>query len=78
MPPTLLADRTGLLGTTAGLLSGLPPEAAYGYLAARFLIPVLLIVHATRGATPTQRISLIRDYLTGKQPRRRERPKPRR
>lgn len=60
----LFTDRTGLLGSTAGLLAGLPPTAVGAYLAARLLIPVLLIVYATRGATATQRVALVRDYLT--------------
>jgi len=29
------------------------------------MIPVLLIVLAARGATPTQKIGLVRDYLIG-------------
>lgn len=62
---TLLSDRTGLLGTAGGLLAGLPPSAVYGYLLTRLLIPVLLIVLAARGASPTQKIGLVRDYLTG-------------
>lgn len=71
---TLLTDRTGLLGASAGLLAQLPPEAVYGYILARILIPVLLIAHATHGATRTQRITLVTTYLTGAAPppRRRE------
>lgn len=61
----LLSDRTGLLGTSAGLLAGLPPAGVYGYLLARLLIPVLLIVLAAHRATPTQKIGLVRDYLLG-------------
>jgi hypothetical protein len=64
----LLADRTGLIGTTAGLLTGLPPLVIAGYLLVRLLIPVLLIVYATRAATPAQRITLVRTYLTGHEP----------
>jgi hypothetical protein len=62
---TLVSDRTGLLGATAGLLAQLPPEAIYGYLAVRTLIPILLILHATHHASPTQRITLVTTYLTG-------------
>jgi hypothetical protein len=62
---TLATDRTGLLGAGAGMLAQLPPEALYGYILARILIPVLLIVYATRGATPAQRIALVTAYLTG-------------
>jgi hypothetical protein len=62
---TLVSDRTGLLGATAGLLTQLPPEAIYGYLIARTLIPILLILHAAHGATPAQRITLVTAYLTG-------------
>jgi hypothetical protein len=61
---TLATDRSGLLGAGAALLAQLPPEAAYGYILARVLIPVLLIVHATRGATAAQRIQLVTAYLT--------------
>jgi hypothetical protein len=66
---SLLSDRSGLLGAGGGLLAGLPPAAAYGYLLARLLTPVLLIVLAGRGATPTQKIALVRDYLIGSLPR---------
>jgi hypothetical protein len=62
---TIVSDRTGLLGAGAGVFVGLPPAAVYGYLLVRLLIPVLLIVHATHGATPAQRIGLVRDYLIG-------------
>ncbi len=62
---TLLSDHTGLFGAGGGVVAGLPPAAVYGYLLARLLIPALLIVLAARGATPTQRIALIHDYLTG-------------
>jgi hypothetical protein len=61
----LLFDRTGLLGAGGGLLAGLPPAAVYGYMLIRLLIPFLLIVLAARGATPTQKIGLVRDYLIG-------------
>ncbi|QYN41197.1 hypothetical protein K1T35_48540 (plasmid) [Pseudonocardia sp. DSM 110487] len=40
-----------------------------GYLLARLLVPVLLIVLAGRSATPTQRVGLVRDYLLQMQPR---------
>jgi hypothetical protein len=62
----LTAPSTSLVTTIIGQLAGLPPVTAYlvlGYLLARLLIPVLLIVLATRSATPTQRIGLVRDYL---------------
>lgn len=39
------------------------PTLAAVYLLLRLLIPVLLIVLASRGATPAQRIGLVRDYL---------------
>ncbi|MDQ2788288.1 MAG: hypothetical protein M3Y73_00730 [Actinomycetota bacterium] len=64
----LLTDRTGLLGAGGGLLAGLPPAAVYGYLLLRLLIPVLLIILASRGATPGQKIGLVRDYLIGTTP----------
>lgn len=59
----IMTDRTGLLGATGAALAGLPPTAVYGYLFARLAVPVVLIFIGSRGATPTQRISLIRDYL---------------
>ena len=62
----LASDRTGLLGTTAGLLTQLPPAVIFGYLLVRIVIPVLLILHASRGATPAQRIALTTTYLTGR------------
>lgn len=62
---TLISDRTGLLGSTGAALAGLPPALVCGYLAARVLIPVLLIVLASCGATPAQRIALVRAYLLG-------------
>lgn len=61
----LLTDRTGILGAGGGLLAGLPPVAAYSYLLTRLLIPVVLVVMAGRGATPSQKIGLVRDYLAG-------------
>jgi hypothetical protein len=63
----LPVDRTGLLTAVLGQLAELPPVASYivlGYLLIRLLIPVLLIALAARGATPAQRIGLVRDYLT--------------
>ena len=62
---TLLSDRTGLLGAGSGLLAGLPPWAIYLYLLLRVIIPIFLIVVATRGATPAQKIGLVRAYLLG-------------
>jgi hypothetical protein len=62
---TIFSDRTGLLGAGASVLSGLPPAVMFSCLLARVLIPVLLIVFAGRGATPAQRIGLVRDYLIG-------------
>ncbi|PZS37879.1 MAG: hypothetical protein DLM62_16810 [Pseudonocardiales bacterium] len=64
----LLTDRTGLLGAGSGLLAGLPPAAVYCYLLLRLLIPVLLIILASRRATPGQKIGLVRDYLIGTTP----------
>ncbi len=61
----LLSDRTGLLGTSAVLLAGLPPATVLGYLIARLLIPVLLIVLVVHRATPTQKIGLLRACLLG-------------
>jgi hypothetical protein len=62
---TLLSDRTGLFGATGDLLAWLAPIAVYGYPQARLLIPVLPVVLAARDASPTQKIGLVRDYLTG-------------
>jgi hypothetical protein len=63
-----LGCQTGVpLATVIGQLGELPPAVPYvffGYLLIRQLIPVLLIALAARGATPTQRISLVRQYLT--------------
>jgi hypothetical protein len=62
----LAAPSASLVTAIIGQLAGLPPVTAYlvlGYLLARLLVPVLLIVLATRSATPTQRIGLVRDYL---------------
>jgi hypothetical protein len=61
----LLTDRTGILGAGGGLLAGLPPAVAYSYLLIRLLIPALLVVLAGHGATPSQKIGLVRDYLRG-------------
>ena len=72
-PRTLITDRTGLLGIGAGLLAGLPPAVVSAYLIARLLIPVLLVVLAARGATPTQRIGLVLAYLGGATPARSQR-----
>ena len=65
---TVLTDRTGVITTVGGLAVGglavgLDHPALVGVLVLRLLIPVLLILHAGRGATPAQRISLVRDYL---------------
>ena len=54
---TLLSDRIGLFGA-GGLLGGLAPAAVYGYPQARLPTTV-------PAARPTQKIGLIRDYLTG-------------
>jgi hypothetical protein len=63
-----LACQTGVpLTTVIGQLGGLPPAVSnvlFGYLLIRQLIPVLLIALAAHGATPTQRISLVRHHLT--------------
>lgn len=40
-----------------------PPAIAVTYLFLRLLVPVLLIAMVSRGATPAQRISLVRTYL---------------
>jgi len=61
----VVTDRTGLVGAGGGLLAGLPPTLTAAYLLLRLLVPVLLIVVASRGATPVQRIGLVRDYLLG-------------
>jgi hypothetical protein len=50
-----------------GRIIDMPPIASYvllGRLLVRLLVPALLITLAARGATPAQRISLVRDYLT--------------
>ena len=73
----IVFDRTGMLGAGAGVLSGLPPEIALGYLVVRVLLPAALIVFATRGATPAQRIGLVREYLIG-EPAEPSRPRSRR
>lgn len=59
----LLSDRTGLVGAGGVLLMGLPPAAVFGYLMARLLVPVLLIVLAARGASSAQKIALVRAYI---------------
>ena len=66
----VLTDRTGVLGATAGGLSGLPPTIVALYVMLRLLIPAGLIVFATCGATPAQRINLVGDYLVGRSPHR--------
>jgi hypothetical protein len=58
---TRLSDRTGLFGAAGGLPGGLAPDAVYGYPPARLLTTAL----AGRGASPTQKIGLVRGYLTG-------------
>ena len=63
LPRTLASDRSGILGTVGGFAAGLPPAAVGCYLGARLVIPVLLILFAGRGATPAQRIALVRDHL---------------
>jgi hypothetical protein len=60
---TLISDRTGLLGAGGSLVAELPPTIIVTYLLLRLLVPVLLITVVSRGATPTQRISLVRTYL---------------
>ncbi len=60
---TVLTDRTGLLTTVGGLAAGLDHPALVAVVGLRLLLPVLLVLHAGRGATPAQRISLVRDYL---------------
>jgi hypothetical protein len=61
----VVTDRTGLIGAGGGLFAGLPSALVAAYLLLRLLIPVLLIVLVSRGATPVQRIGLVRDYLLG-------------
>jgi hypothetical protein len=63
IPRAVTVDRTGLLGSFAGVVAGLPPGTVAAYLAARLLLPVVLIGFASRGATPAQRIALVRDHL---------------
>lgn len=58
-------DRTGLLGLGAGLLGDLPAVAIFSYFVLRLLVPIGLIIFASRGVTPTQRSALVRSYLTG-------------
>jgi hypothetical protein len=60
------APDTSLVTTVIGQLAGLSPVTSYlvlGYLLVRLLMPVVLVVFATRGATATERIGLVRDYL---------------
>ena len=64
--------------TMLGQLAELSPAGTgilLGYLLIRLLAPVLLIALAIRDATPTQRIGLVRDYLTSctRRPQRRRR-----
>jgi len=63
LPRALITDRSGLLGSVGGVAADLPPAVVCGYMAARLLIPVLLILFAGQGATPEQRIALVRDHL---------------
>jgi hypothetical protein len=60
---TLLTDRTGLITTVGGLAAGLPHPLVLFVVGLRLLVPVVLILHAGRGATPAERMSLVRDYL---------------
>ena len=60
---SVLTDRTGLLTTVGGLAVGMDHPGLVAVVALRLLIPVLLILRAGHGATPTQRIALVRDYL---------------
>jgi hypothetical protein len=60
---SVLSDRFGLLGADGGQLAGLPLSLVATYLILRLIIPVILIALATRSATPTQRINLVRAYL---------------
>jgi hypothetical protein len=66
--PLAAHDRTGLLGATGALLVGIPAWLAASYLFTRLAIPVLLIIFATRQATPALRIRLVTDYLIGPRP----------
>lgn len=63
LPKAVAADRSGLLGSWAGMAAGLPPSVVGAYLAARLLLPVVLIGFVSWGATPAQRIALVRDHL---------------
>lgn len=47
------------LGSSSGLVGCL----YVGYLVVRVVVPILLVVLALRGATPRQRIELVRYYL---------------
>jgi hypothetical protein len=60
---SLATDRSGVLGTVGGFAAGLPPTLVGCYLGARLIIPIVLIIFAGRGATPAQRIELVRDHL---------------
>ena len=44
-------------------MTGLPPTIIARYIAARLVLPVLLIVYAAHSATPAQRLALVRDHL---------------
>jgi hypothetical protein len=64
----LISDRIGLLGAGGSSpVVELSPTIAVTYLLLRLLVPVLLIAAVSRGATPAQRISLIRTYLLSPQ-----------
>ena len=60
---TVLTDRTGLLTTVGGLAAGIDHPILATVVVLRLLIPVALILLAGHGATPAQRVSLVREYL---------------
>ena len=60
---TVLTDRTGLLTTVGGLAAGIDHPILATVVVLRLVTPMLLVLYAGRGATPVQRISLIRGYL---------------
>lgn len=56
-PPTIASDQL------THLVADLSPWVFSAYLLLRLIIPAVLILVATRGATRAEKISLVRDYL---------------
>jgi hypothetical protein len=75
---TINASLSGAPGAAAlegvlGALADTSPIALTIYLLARQIIPALLVVCMTRGATPSERVALLQAYLSGTTRRRRQR-----